>query len=377
MDLAGLAAAAGRKGLDLVGTGDFTHPAWLDELRAALRPDGDGVYRFDGARFLVTGEVCVIWRQDGRGRRVHLLLMLPSFDDAERVRRALSVRGNLAADGRPMLGMSAVDLCDLVWTEAPETLIVPAHAWTPWYAVFGAKSGFDDLEACFGGYAARIPAIETGLSSDPPMNRRVSGLDRLALISNSDAHSPEKLGREATVFDLPELSYLAIAEAIRTRDGLVGTVEFHPEHGKYHSDGHRACNVSMSPREAMAIDNACPVCGKPLTVGVLHRIEKLADRSEADAASRTEPYRSVVPLDQLIAQALDVGPGTKTVARLLDRLIERFGGELGILLDRPLDELAADCPDRIVEAIGKARAGEVLIVPGYDGVYGRVEIPLD
>jgi uncharacterized protein (TIGR00375 family) len=377
MDLPHLARWAGVKGIDLLGTGDFTHPQWFDTLRETLHPDGAGIYQYEGVRFLVSGELSAVWSQGGRGRRVHLLILVPSLDAAERINRRLARRGNLAADGRPMLGISAIALSELIWEESPEAAVIPAHAWTPWYSVFGAKSGFDSLDECFGDHADRIFAIETGLSSDPPMNRRVSALDRLTLVSNSDAHSPGRLGREATIFDLPEVSYPGIVRALKAREGLVGTIEFHPEEGKYHVDGHRACGVSRSPKEAMAEGNRCPVCGKELTIGVLHRVEDLSDRDEEDPTAPRDRYWSLIPLEEILAQAMGVGVGSKKVSQAYDAMIERFGDELGILLDCPIEELERGTPGRVAEGIDKMRAGRVRIVPGYDGVYGKVEIPFD
>jgi uncharacterized protein (TIGR00375 family) len=371
-----IARSAAAKGIDLVGTGDFTHPEWLARLEEGLRPDGDGVYRLGEIRFLLTAEIAAIWRQDGRTRRIHLLILAPGFDAARRINRSLAEMGNLTSDGRPVFGASARSLVEAIWEAAPHAVVIPAHVWSPWCSLFGSKSGFDGLAHAFGAHEARIFAIETGLSSDPPMNRRVSALDRMTLVSFSDAHSPAKLGREATVFDLPEMTFPVLVRALQDRDGYVGTIEFYPQEGKYHYDGHRACGVCLPPREALAIGNRCPVCGKPLTIGVLHRVEELADRAEDDPAAERDRYWSLVPLDEIIAQAVGVRVGTKTVARVYQSMIDRFGSEFAILLDRTIDELADGAPGRVVEGIARARAGDVRIEPGYDGVYGKIAITL-
>jgi len=379
MDLASLAHWAKIKGIGLLGTGDFTHPQWLKELRDGLVAEGNGLYRYDDVRFMFTSEISAIWSQDGRVRKVHVLVLAPSLDAVERIDRDLSLIGNLASDGRPILGISAQRLAEVVWNAEETAELIPAHIWTPWFSVFGSRSGFNSLEECFGKHTKRIFAIETGLSSDPPMNWRLSALDHLTLISNSDAHSPSKLGREATLFDLPEPSYESVIAAMKTRDPtrFLGTIEFYPQEGKYHYDGHRKCGVVLSPREAMKLDNTCPVCGKPLTIGVLHRIEDLADRSDGSATSVHPAYRNLVPLEEIIAQALGVGVKTKTVSREYTRLIEEFGDEFRILLDLPREELEGHVPSRILAGIMHVRSGDVEITPGYDGVYGQVRIPLD
>lgn len=379
MDLEHLARWAKWKGIDLLGTGDFTHPQWFRELREKLVPVGEGIYGFGGARFLITGEISCIWNQDGRQRRVHFLVLVPSLEDAARINRELSRLGNLAADGRPTLGVPGRALLRTILGAAPGAVVIPAHAWTPWYSIFGSNSGFDSLEEAFGEDVGEIFAIETGLSSDPPMNWRLSALDRVALVSFSDAHSPAKLGREACVFELPELNYGALVSAIRDKDRtrFLFTVEFFPEEGKYHYDGHRNCSVVLSPRESLALGNRCPKCGRPLTVGVLHRVEALADRPEGFVPDGAIPYKSLVPLDEIIAQALEVGKGTKSVLAEYRKLVERFGSEFAILLDLPEEEIEREIPGAIGKAILKVRRGELEIRPGYDGVYGEIVIPLE
>jgi len=369
MDLPTMAHWANRKGIHLLGTADFTHPMWRKQLQDQLREEADGIYGLDGTRFLITGELSLVWRHEGKGRRVHLVLLVPSLDDAERISTELGKRGNIGSDGRPILGLSVVDCLDLVWEQSPDTVVIPAHVWTPWYSVFGSKSGFDAMEDCFGSHADRIFAIETGLSSDPPMNRRVSALDRFTLVSNSDAHSPAKLAREATLFDLDKLTFAAISDALRTKDGYKGTLEFYPEEGKYHYDGHRKCGISMHPTESVKHGDVCPVCGKPMTLGVLHRVEELADRKEPELDA---PFRSLVPLSELISRVLGKGIHTKTVMTAYDSMLERHGTELDILLEHPIDAMAVDSPDSILEAIERVRTGAVRVIPGYDGEFGRV-----
>jgi uncharacterized protein (TIGR00375 family) len=377
IDLPSLAHWAKLKGISLLGSGDFTHPQWLKELKKALKSDDNGLYSYQGVRFMLTTEISAIWSQDGKVRKVHMLVLAPSFEVVERINRELSLIGNLSSDGRPILGMSAQRLSEIVWNAEESAELIPAHIWTPWFSVFGSKSGFDSLEACFGPYSSRIFAVETGLSSDPPMNWRISGLDRVTLISNSDAHSLNKLGREATVFDFDEVSYRAIIDSLKTRDPrhFLGTIEFYPQEGKYHYDGHRKCGVVLSPGESMELGNICPVCGKPLTIGVMHRVEELADRQDIGSAGGRPSYRNLVPLEEIISQALGVGVKTKTVTRQYLSLIKQFGSEFSILMDLPLSEMRDKVNPRIVQGISHVRSKEVIVTPGYDGVYGSVRIP--
>ena len=378
-DLPALAHWAKVKGIDLLGTGDFTHPQWYKTLKENLTPEGNGLYRYDQTLFMLTVEVAAIWSQGGRVRKVHLVILAPSMEAIARINHELGQIGNLSADGRPILGISAERLVEAVWNAESAAEVIPAHIWTPWFSVFGSRSGFDSLEECFGRYTDRIFAIETGLSSDPPMNERLSCLDSLTLVSNSDAHSPSKLGREATLFDLSKPSYDGIITAMKERDPahFLGTIEFYPQEGKYHYDGHRACGVVLSPREAMACNNLCPVCGKPLTIGVMHRVEELADRPEGEGPALRVPYRSLVPLEEIIAQALQIGTNTKGVTREYERLIARYGSEFRVLLDLPEEDLRKGTPSGILQGIMKVRKGDLNIEPGYDGVYGKVTIPLD
>jgi DNA helicase-2/ATP-dependent DNA helicase PcrA len=379
------------KGLTVVGTGDCTHPEWLKELHAKLTPAGDGVYglkpelalplKLAGppweavppVRFVVTGEVSAIYSKGGRVRKVHLLLLLSGLDGAERLSRRLGQLGNVVADGRPILGLDAKHILELTLEADPEALVIPAHVWTPWFSVLGAKSGFDTLEECFEELVGHIHALETGLSSDPPMNWRVSGLDRYLLVSNSDAHSPQKLAREANLFTVAP-TYPDMTRAIRSREGFAGTIEFFPEEGKYHLDGHRKCGQRLSPEEAQALDGCCPQCRKPLTLGVMHRVQDLADRPLGATAPGSKPFESLMALPAMLGEVLECGPATKKAERAYFRLLERLGPELHILRRAPREEVAREGSELLAHALEKMRRGEVHIAPGYDGVFGKIGI---
>jgi uncharacterized protein (TIGR00375 family) len=377
MDLPGLSRWAKLKGIDLLGTGDFTHPQWFKELVGRLRPAGEGVYEYEGTKFLFSAEVAAVWNYEGKVRRVHFLILAPSAEEAGRITKELATFGNLSADGRPTLGISGEKLVEIVRSASPKAAIIPAHAWTPWWSIFGSNSGFDSLEEALGKMASEVFAIETGLSSDPPMNWRLSALDRVSLVSFSDAHSPTRLGREACVLDLPELSYSALLSAIKEKDPrrFLFTVEFFPEEGKYHYDGHRACGVVFSPEETRRHGGKCPVCGKPLTVGVMHRVEELADRPPGARPEGAIPYRSLVPLQEIIAQVLGQEPETRGVVSQYLKVVQRFGSEFSVLLDIPAAEVKQEFP-KLGQALEKVRHGELRIRPGYDGVYGEIKIDL-
>lgn len=378
MDLPDLSRWAKLKGIDLLGTGDFTHPAWFRELVSLLRPAAAGIYEYEGTRFMFTAEAAAVWTYSGRVRRVHFLVLAPSAEDAGRISRELAAFGNLAADGRPTLAISGEKLVEVVRTASPAAAVIPAHAWTPWWSIFGASSGFDSLAEALGPMHREVFAIETGLSSDPAMNWRLSSLDGVSLVSFSDAHSPIRLGREACVFDLPELSYSAVVSAIKERDPrlFLFTVEFFPEEGKYHYDGHRACGVVLSPEETRRHRGKCPVCGKSLTVGVMHRVEELADRPPGARPKNAIPYRSLVPLQEIIAQALGQAPESRTVLTQYLKVIQQFGPEFTVLLDVGWEEVERAFP-RLGRALAKVRRGELRIRPGYDGVYGEIQIVVD
>jgi len=375
MDVEHLSHYAKIKGITLIGTGDFTHPSYLAELKQQLEPLGNGLFAHQDTHFILTAEVCNNFFSDGKGKRIHNVIFAPSFQTAERINTQLLGYGRLAADGRPDLRLNARDLVKLVLDTDPDCLIVPAHVWTPWFSLFGANSGFDTVEECFGDQAANIYALETGLSSDPPMNWRLSALDRFCLISNSDAHSPSKIGREANVFDT-ELDYRSITSALKSRDNgkFLYTVEFFPQEGKYHYDGHRNCDVCLAPRESMRSHDRCPKCGRKLTIGVMHRVEELADRPEGYVPPGAIPCKHLVPLVEIIAEAIGKGVNTVGVKAMYDSLVQRFGPEFHILLDLPEEQLRAEFPGGVGQGIIKVRREELEIRPGYDGVYGQVRI---
>jgi uncharacterized protein (TIGR00375 family) len=389
-DLEHLAWWAGRKGIAVVGTGDFTHPAWAEELREKLLPAEPGMFRLrpdleqdvlrrlpaacrTPARFMLSTEISTIYKRDGRTRKVHHLLYAPSLDAVAEITRRLARVGNLAADGRPILGLDSRDLLEITLDSGDGCYLVPAHAWTPWFAVLGSQSGFDRVSDCYADLAEHVFALETGLSSDPEMNWRVSSLDGYRLVSNSDAHSPPMLGREATIFDT-EVNYFTIMQSLRTGEGFGGTVEFFPEEGKYHLDGHRACGVRTSPEETRAAGGKCPACGKTPTIGVQHRVDALADRPAGYRPDGAAGFLSFVPLPEILGEIAGVGPKSKTVAQQADAMAERFGPELSILGEVPLDELAARAPSVVAEAIARLRRGEVRREAGYDGVYGTIRL---
>lgn len=379
MEVESLTRWAKIKGVNLLGTGDFTHPTYLADLKKKLRPLGNGLFQLrqgepDG-RFMLTVEVTNIYHQARRLRKIHTLIFAPSFEAVDRLNAKLCRQGNLAADGRPTFTCSARDLLHIVLDTAPECFLAPAHVWTPWFSVFGSNSGFDSLEECFGEDVRHIKALETGLSSDPEMNWRLSALDGIALISNSDAHSPRKIAREATVLDC-EMSYDSVIDAMTSHDParFLFTIEFFPEEGKYHFDGHRNCNVLLSPAQTMKAKGICPQCGRKLTVGVMHRVNTLADREEGYVPARRIPSQHLIPLEEIIAEALGRKPGTKEVASEYQKLIDRFGSELRILLDLDEKELSGFTPPRILKGIMNMHQGKVKISPGYDGVYGTVSL---
>ncbi|MCL4490283.1 MAG: endonuclease Q family protein [Nitrospirae bacterium] len=375
------------KGITVIGTGDFTHPKWFKELNEKLESSGNGLfrlkkeYRIEGIPgscraevfSLLSVEISCIYSKNGRTRKIHSLIFVTDFAAAARLNTALARIGNLNADGRPILGMDAKDLLKVMLDACPDALLVPAHAWTPHFSVFGAESGFDSLEECFEELAPHIHAIETGLSSDPAMNWRLSDLDRITLISNSDAHSPAKIGREANIFDTG-ISYKGIIDAIKTKKGFSGTIEFFPEEGKYHYDGHRLCGVSFSPQETVRHNYLCPVCGKRLTVGVMHRVGKLADRGEGFKPKSRPPFHSIIPLPGILAEALKVGVSSKKVNNEYLGLLEKLGNEFKILMDVPLNDIEKAGSPLIREAISRMRSGNVYIAPGFDGEFGKIKI---
>jgi DNA helicase-2/ATP-dependent DNA helicase PcrA len=389
-DLEHLAWWAGRKGIGVVGSGDFTHPAWREELGAKLVPDAPGLFRLrpeleravhetlppacrTPVRFLLSSEISTIYKRDDRTRKVHHLLYAPSLEAVDEITRQLLRIGNLASDGRPILGLDSRNLLEITLSGGDGCYLVPAHAWTPWFAVLGSQSGFDRVADCYADLASHIFAIETGLSSDPEMNWRVSSLDQYRLVSNSDAHSPPMLGREATAFTC-EADYFSMYRALRTGDGFDGTVEFFPEEGKYHLDGHRACDVRTTPAQTRAAGGKCPMCGKTPTIGVQHRVDLLADRPEGYRVPGAAGFTSFVQLPEILGEIAGVGPKSKSVTAQVTALVERFGPELSILGEVPLSDLAAGAPSIVAEAIGRLRRGDVRREAGYDGVYGTIRL---
>jgi DNA helicase II / ATP-dependent DNA helicase PcrA len=389
-DLDHLAWWARRKGITVLGTGDFTHPAWADELKESLVPAEPGLFKLAAeaedrlrrtvpascagdVRFMLSAEISTIYRGGERTRKVHHLLYAPTFEAADRITRALSKIGNLASDGRPILGLDSRHLLEITLDGGSGCYLVPAHAWTPWFAVLGSKSGFDAVADCYGDLAPEVFAIETGLSSDPPMNWRCSSLDGYRLVSNSDAHSPPMLGREATTFDV-RLDYFAMADALRTGDGLAGTIEFYPEEGKYHLDGHRKCGVRFEPAQSREHEGTCPECSKPLTIGVLHRVTELTDRPAGYRPPGAPGFTNLVQLPQIVGEIMATGPKSKKVGAEVDRLVAALGPELGILTQADTDDLRRVGGSLLAEAVGRLRRGEVRREAGYDGEYGIVAL---
>lgn len=393
------------KGLSLVSCGDFTHPKWFAEIQTKLEPVGNGLYRLKrelrlkdqrfreekikDVYFIIGTELSCIYTHLGKGRRVHHCLFVPSIEAAAELNKQLTARGcNLKADGRPIIGLSSQDLLKTQLAIDPRSVLIPAHAWTPWFAIFGSKSGYDSITECFGGLSKHIFAIETGLSSDPAMNWRVSDLDKVALISNSDAHSLPNLGREANVFEGEDISYDLIWQAVRQASPqsrqqdknkeqlqLSKTIEFFPHEGRYHFDGHRDCQTVLPPSETRKYKGICPKCGRQLTVGVLSRVEDLSNRKENYKPASAVPFLSLIELDKIIAQAQGVkGRKTKAVDDQYWRLVEAFGGEMNVLAEAPLSDLSGKTIPSVVEAIKRLRDGKVFINPGYDGVYGEIHI---
>ncbi|MDL1965451.1 MAG: endonuclease Q family protein [Candidatus Desulfofervidus auxilii] len=366
------------KGIKVLGTGDFTHPHYLAELKKDLEPLGNGLFKLknkgDEVYFMLTSEVSNIFSAQGKGRRIHTLILAPSFEVVDKINKQFSRRGDLLADGRPTFGFNLKELVKMVLDVSSDCLLVPAHAWTPWYGLLGANGGFDSIEEAFENETKNIYAIETGLSSDIAMNWRLSALDKISLISNSDAHSPHKIGREANVFTC-ECDYYEIIDTIKKkdRDRFLCTIEFYPQEGKYHYDGHRKCNVSFSPQQTKEHNYLCPVCKQRLTVGVMHRVETLADRPQGFRPPNAIPEIHLIPLEEIIAEAVNRQVGTKTVREEYERLVNH-APEFEILLKLPLDELAHFVPPKILEGIIRVREGNVLITPGFDGVYGEIKI---
>jgi uncharacterized protein (TIGR00375 family) len=393
MTLDTLAYWAKIKGISLLATADFTHPEWLFLIRNKLEPAGNGFFRLrnvlppdhehlktfrvepNDIHFILSTEISFIYSKKGRVRKIHLLVLAPDFDSVDKINARLSGIGNLRSDGRPILGMDAKEFVKIVANQIPRCVVIPAHIWTPWFSLFGANSGFDLIEECFEEVTPFIFALETGLSSDPPMNCLLSNLDKYALISNSDAHSPSRIGREANVFDT-EFSYGGLVNAIKSKDPtrFLHTVEFFPEEGKYHFDGHRKCGVIFSPQETKSHKYLCPECGKKLTVGVMHRVMELADREPGSVPPLTVPHKNLIPLNEIVAQAMEKTAECKSVWDCYFRYIHEFGDENKILTEVSPVELSRLAPEQVSLGVERMRKGQVKIVPGHDGEYGKINL---
>ena len=381
------------KGIRLLATADFTHPEWLFLIRNKLKPQGNGFFQLknivppeneylksisvspEDISFILSTEISFIYSKKGKVRKIHLLILAPDFESVDRLNRKLSGLGNLRSDGRPILGMDAKMFVKIVADLCPRCVIIPSHIWTPWFSLFGANSGFDSIEECFEEMTPFIFALETGLSSDPPMNWRLSCLDRYALVSNSDAHSPSRIGREANVFDT-DFSFKGLIDAIKSKnpEKFLYTIEFFPQEGKYHYDGHRKCGIIFSPKETMQHRYICPECGKKLTVGVMHRVEELSDRELDDTPPLSVPYKNLIPLNEIIAQALSKTSECKSVWDVYFRFIHEFGNEHKILTEVPIEDLRHLPPDNIGLGVERMRKGKVKIIPGHDGCYGKITL---
>lgn len=380
MNLEALAVFSRLKGIDLMGTGDFTHPIWFSELENKLKEKSKGLYIIDDKKptvyFVPTAEISCIYSKNGSVRKIHIVVIAPSLEDAKKINEKLAKRGNLLADGRPILGIDAKDLTQLILDVSPESIVIPAHIWTPWFSLFGSKSGFDTLKECFEELTPEIFAIETGLSSDPQMNWRLSQLDNISIISNSDCHSPSKTGREATVFEM-EPNFQSLRNALKSpKDGekILYTIEFYPEEGKYHYTGHRNCNIIQSPEDTEKGGTTCPVCKKPLTVGVMHRVDELADRPRDYVAKDRPPFKSLVPLLEIIAEQMGiVTVSSKRVQAEYAKLIKQFESEFNLLLEEPIGNINK-YDEKLADGIKRMREGNINLAPGYDGVFGKVKI---
>lgn len=380
------------KGIQVVATGDFLHPAWLKEIKTKLEPAEQGLFRLKKefvkrvepqvpvschgeVRFILSVEISNIYKRLEAVRKVHNVVLAPSIEVAEDLQKKIEAIGNIRSDGRPILGLDSRDLLEIVLESHPKSFLIPAHIWTPWFSMLGSKSGFDKISDCYADLTKHIFALETGLSSDPLMNWRLSQLDNCVLVSNSDAHSASKLGREANIFNT-DFSYDSIYAALADKKdkGFLGTIEFFPEEGKYHYDGHRDCGVRLTPKETKKNKGLCPKCGKPVTVGVMARVEELADRKEGEKGKRARPYHSLIPLQEIIGEAKGLGPASKGVQEIFYKMIYKLGGEIQILNDAKLSDIKALGGDLLAEGIKRMREGKVKIAPGYDGEYGKISL---
>jgi len=371
------------KGVDIIATGDFTYPAWFESIKSELIETApkSGLYKLktaidDKVKFILSTEVALIYKDEEKCRRIHLVIHAPNIAAAEKLNKQLDKKYNIRSDGRPILGIKAPELVKMLISIDPKFLIYPAHIWTPWFSVFGSKSGFNTLEECFHDQTKHIYAYETGLSSDPEMNWRLSALDKLTVLSNSDAHSPINIAREANIMEISEpITYQKIYDNIKNKTGMMATIEFYPEEGMYHIDGHRDCKFSCEPSESRKLNNICPVCKKPLIIGVLNRVEELADRPSGYKPKNAVGFKKLVELDKIIAEAYNIkSRSSKAVQKEYTALILKFGPELTILMDLNLDKVKDEIDPRILEGIKRVRQGNLIIKPGFDGQYGEVHI---
>jgi len=383
LTLANIESACRMKGVDIIATGDFTYPAWFESIKTELAEtfSGSGLYKLksavnDKVKFILSTEVALIYKDEERCRRIHLVIHAPSISAVEKLNKILDKKYNIRSDGRPILGIKAPELVKILLEIDSKFLVYPAHIWTPWFSVFGSKSGFDRLEDCFKEQTKNIYAYETGLSSDPEMNWRLSALDNLTLLSNSDAHSTTNIAREANIMEISEpISYQKIYDNIKNKKGIIETIEFYPEEGMYHFDGHRDCKFSCEPSESKKLKNICPVCKKPLIIGVLNRVEELADRKSGYKPKNAPGFKKIVELDKIIAEVFHVkNRNSVAVQKEYLSLVKRFGSELNILLDLDLDAKNLEIDERILSGIKRVRSGELIIKPGFDGQYGEIKI---
>ncbi len=386
MNLEKLSEWGSKKGLNIIGTGDFTHPGWFSELKQKLELAKAGLYKFKNGQnpktyFILTAEVSSIYSKDGQVRKIHNLIFAPDLETVKKINERLTKIGNLWSDGRPILGLDAKELLKIVLDVSPDCFLVPAHIWTPWFSLFGSKSGFDAIEECFEDLSEEIFAVETGLSSDPEMNWRLSALDRISLISNSDCHSPANLARECNVFEMDknDLSFAEIKRILKEKDSakFLYTIEFFPQEGKYHHDGHRNCNISFSPAETKKHKGICPECERKLTVGVSYRVDELADRAEGKKPKNAPGSKHLIPLSEIIADVFGVGKLSKKVYTEYEKIVTGLGSELEVLLDVPASQISKITLPQIAENIEKMRQGKVEKIPGYDGVYGKISVVKD
>ncbi len=374
-DLEGNSKWAKIKGIDVLSTGDFTHPKWIEELKKDLEDLGNGLYRYNNTKFILSAEIAIFYSRGGKSKRMHVIMLSPSLEISEQINEMLSTYGNIAYDGRPILKLDPKELMDRLKSISKNIFVILAHIWTPWFSLFGSRSGVNSIEEALEERVDFLGALETGLSSDPLMNWMLSSLDKYSLVSNSDAHSPEKLGREANVFELEEISYRSIINAIKTKKGFVKTFEFFPEEGKYHYDGHRKCGVVLHPKKSLEGENKCPKCKKELTVGVMQRVYELADRDHGFKPENAVPFQHIVPLPTVLSKVLNKGENTKIVKEEYFKLIKYFGDEFSVY-EADTEQLKLATSKNIANSIGLVNEGKIHWIPGHDGVFGELKLDI-